>query len=164
MDSQRRQDHRMSYIIHRDQESLSPEIVDLYQIAKSQLSKAYAPYSQFHVGAAVRLIDGQIFKGANQENASYPLSMCGERVALYNVGANDPDTPIESLVIVVQNKNKPLPSPVSPCGACRQVISEFEKRQGKSIRIFLGTVDTSEIYEIESGADLLPLLFDDSFL
>ncbi|MBK9257400.1 MAG: cytidine deaminase [Saprospiraceae bacterium] len=144
-------------------DELTEQDKELISTAESMLKRAYAPYSHFHVGAAVRLTNGEIYVGCNQENASYPLCMCGERVALYNAGANRPDVPVETLAILVQNQKQPVPEPASPCGACRQVIYEFEMRHNHPIRILL-KADGKEIYEIPSGKHLLPMGFDSSFL
>ena len=152
-----------SFKIYSHINELSGEDKELIATAILQLEKAYAPYSQFHVGAAVRLIDGDMYVGCNQENASYPLCMCGERVALYNAGAYKPNTPIESIAITIKNLNSRIDKPVSPCGACRQVISEFEFRHRHKIRILLKS-DGDEVYEINSIADLLPMGFNGTFL
>lgn len=144
-------------------EEMSNDDRQLMLTAIAQLEKAYAPYSQFHVGAAARLLDGEIFIGSNQENASYPLCMCGERVALYNAAANKPEIPVEALAITIKNQKSTIDKPVSPCGACRQVISEYEFRHNHKIRILLKS-DGDEVYELDSVADLLPMGFNGSFL
>lgn len=145
-------------------------ISELTEIEQTVMNKAiemlknvYAPYSGFYVGSAVLTTSGKIYGGCNQENASYPLCMCGERVALYNAGANEPKTPISVLAIACHNPTNKLLTPVSPCGACRQVISEFEKRHNQSFPILLKG-DTDIIYKIPSGSELLPLSFDGSYL
>lgn len=142
---------------------LHKEDRELLDRAVANLDKAYAPYSGFHVGAAIRLANGNIVTGSNQENASYPLCICGERVALYNASDQYPGEVIETLAIVARNTKMTIDTPVSPCGACRQVITEYEQRQRKPIRILLKS-DVSEIYILESGKELLPLSFDSSFL
>jgi cytidine deaminase len=144
-------------------EELTAEDQELMSAAIIQLENAYAPYSGFQVGAAVRLADRAVFLGSNQENASYPLCMCAERVALYNAAVYRKDIPVESLAITVKNIRKPVMRPVSPCGACRQVISEYETRHQHPIRILLKS-DAPEIYEITSVGDILPLGFNGSFL
>lgn len=131
--------------------------------AVSQLDNAYAPYSNFHVGAAVLLEDGKIHGGSNQENASYPLCMCGERVALYHSAIASPNVKITSLAITARNQYHKLTQPVMPCGACRQVILEYEQRQNQKIKIYLRT-DDDKIYISESAANLIPFGFDASFL
>lgn len=131
--------------------------------AIDMLEKAYAPYSGFHVGAAAVTKSGKIYPGCNQENASYPLCICGERVALYNAGAYEHDNPVVLLAIVCRSSKMKIKKPVSPCGACRQVITEFEERHGTPIEILL-KADGDLIYRLKSGADLLPFLFDSSWL
>lgn len=144
-------------------EELTAKDQELMLAAIAQLDNAYAPYSGFHVGAAVRLKDDSVFLGSNQENASYPLCMCGERVALYNAAVYRRDIPVESLAITVRSKQKIITQPVSPCGACRQVISEYESRHQHPIRIMLKS-DSPEILELRSVSDILPLGFNGSFL
>ena len=145
-------------------------ITDLTEIERTmvieavhQLDNAYAPYSNFHVGAAVLLEDGNIHGGSNQENASYPLCMCGERVALYHSAIASPNVKITSLAITARNQYHKLTQPVMPCGACRQVILEYEQRQNQKIKIYLRT-DDDKIYISESAANLIPFGFDASFL
>jgi len=142
---------------------LEPYLKELLAVAIQQLDHAYAPYSKFHVGAAVLLEDQSIYPGCNQENASYPLCMCGERVALYNAAANKPGVLIKSLAITAKNLQKKLDQPVSPCGACRQVILEYENKQNSPIEIILKG-DTPEVYYFASSKILLPFGFDSSFL
>ncbi len=147
--------------------SSTSEMVDddreLVDLAVSQLEHAYAPYSNFHVGAAARLSNGEVYLGSNQENASYPLCMCGERVALYNAAANRPHVPVTAVAITIKNMKMTIDRPVSPCGACRQVLSEYENKHKHKIRILLKS-DSPEIYEVDSVADLLPLGFNSTFL
>jgi len=131
--------------------------------AMDMLDNVYAPYSGFHVGAAALTSSGAIYGGCNQENASYPLCICGERVALYNAGVHEPNSPIQLLAIACHNPKNKIEHPVSPCGACRQVISEFEKRHSSAFPILLKG-DTDLIYRLDSGSDLLPLGFDSTFL
>jgi len=141
-----------------------PEVEQqVMQKAINMLKNVYAPYSNFFVGAAAMTTKGSIYGGCNQENASYPLCICGERVALYNAGSNEPQSPIKILAIVCHNPNKSVLKPVSPCGACRQVISEFEKRHNQSFAILLKG-DTDMIYRLESGSELLPFSFDNTYL
>lgn len=151
------------YIKYHNLDELSPDDRELVKQAVEQLPKAYAPYSGFHVGAAVRLTDNSIFVGSNQENAAYPLCMCGERVALYNAAANKPDVAPVTLAITIQNQKFKITKPASPCGACRQVIAEYSERHQQDIRILL-KADSDEVYEIKSIEDLLPLGFNGTFL
>lgn len=131
--------------------------------AIDMLDNVYAPYSGFYVGAAAMTDEGNIYGGCNQENASYPLCICGERVALYNAGVNEPKTPIQILAIVSHNPKKFIDRPVSPCGACRQVISEFAMRHDQDFTILLKG-DGDMIYKLESSKELLPFGFDSNYL
>ena len=131
--------------------------------AIDMLDSVYAPYSGFYVGAAAMTDEGNIYGGCNQENASYPLCICGERVALYNAGVNEPKTPIQILAIVSHNPKKFIDKPVSPCGACRQVISEFAMRHNQDFPILLKG-DGDMIYKLESSKELLPFGFDSNYL
>ena len=118
--------------------------------------QAYAPYSEFNVGSAVVLANGQIVTGNNQENAAYPSGLCAERVALFYAGARYPDVPVKAIVVVA-TKNDVIQPHISPCGACRQVLIETEKRYKKPVRILLYGND--EVYAIDSVESLLPLSF-----
>lgn len=123
--------------------------------AESRL-KAYAPYSNFLVGAALRLDDGSVVVGNNQENAAYPSGLCAERVALFAARANRPEQNIATLAIVTDTGQRSLPA--SPCGACRQVMVEFEANQPGSIRVLLASAH-GRVLVIERASDLLPLCF-----
>lgn len=152
-----------NYLIYESIDEMSIEDRDLIHVAIKQLDTAYAPYSQFRVGAAVRLSDDSIYPGSNQENASYPLCICAERVALYVGAMYKPAVPPSVIAITIKNERMTIDGPVSPCGACRQVIAEFESRHQQPIRILLKS-DGPQIYEIKTIKDLLPLGFDQSFL
>lgn len=152
--------NNVKHIQYGDLNLLDRSLVDK---AVAMTDTAYAPYSGFLVGAAALLSNGVILGGCNQENASYPLCMCGERVALYNAAANYPNETVVSLAIVARNPKKKLTQPVSPCGACRQVIAEYESRYGADIRIILKG-ETADIIEFNSVKELLPYGFDDTFL
>jgi cytidine deaminase len=119
---------------------------------------AYAPYSNFHVGAAVILANDLIFKGNNQENAAYPSGICAERVAVFSAVSQYPGIPIKSIAVVAKTETFVQANPVTPCGACRQVIAEYESLSGEPIRmIFQGNSD--KIWIIEGISNLLPLMF-----
>ena len=150
-------------VIHGDTAALRAEDQNLLKHAGEFLKRAYAPYSGFQVGAAIITDAGNTVGGANQENASYPLCMCGERVALYNYAIQYPGEAIDTIAIVVIGKKKGL-SPAPPCGACLQVMREFELRQdGKPIRILL-KADQDVVWEVPSVKVMLPYSFDGSFL
>ena len=121
---------------------------------------SYAPYSHFHVGAAVLLENGKIIKGANQENAAFPSGLCAERTAVFAAQANYSDQPIKILAIAASDGNGLREKPVTPCGSCRQVVLEVEDRYKQPVEILL--YGRSGIYRFRSIKDLLPLSFVDS--
>ena len=130
----------------------------LVQKAYEVCEKAYAPYSKFHVGAAVLMEDGTVVLGNNQENIAYPSGLCAERVTLFYVGANHPNLQIETLVIVATGDLIADEACLSPCGSCRQVIAESEKRQEKPIRVILVSKSGST-FVFDKGTDLLIFAF-----
>ena len=130
--------------------------------AKSAAARSYSPYSKFAVGAAVLLANGTTVTGSNQENAAYPSGLCAERTALFYANSRYPDQPVDMLAIAARNESGFVATPVTPCGACRQVILETEQRFKRSVRILL--YGESEILLIEGIKDLLPLSFGAEFL
>ena len=141
-----------------DYEELSAEDRELVDMAKAMTGTSYSPYSHFQVGAALRLADGQIFKGSNQENAAFPSGLCAERTAFFAASANAPEVPPVTIAIAAQTGGQFLENMVAPCGACRQSLLEAETRFKQDIRVLLyGTRGT---YVIRSMRDLLPLTFD----
>ena len=120
-----------------DIEDLDAESKYLVHKAKEATHHAYAPYSKFLVGAALILEDGTVVTGCNQENASYPLCMCAERVALYVAASQHPDKVINKIAIVAHKKNHKELVPAASCGACAQVMLEFEHRQHKPMEIIV---------------------------
>jgi len=142
-----------------DLDSLDKELVEKAIVAGSN---AYSPYSNFHVGAAAKLGNGNIICGNNQENAAYPSGLCAERTALFYANANFPDQKIESLVILGEKNGEALKDIVTPCGACRQVIWESQNRQKSPIRIILASKNKVMIFDDIN--QLLPFSFDDSLL
>ncbi len=156
-------DIRIPVVVYDSIDELPEEIRELMEKAKHTRKNAYAPYSKFKVGAALRLSSGEIITGNNQENAAYPSGLCAERVAVYNAGANFPKVPIQAIAITAGAENHTVSKPVAPCGACRQSIAEYEQRQNSPIEIyFMGEV--GQIYKVNSLKDLLPLSFDSSYL
>lgn len=119
---------------------------------------SYSPYSHFSVGAAVLLEDGTLLKGSNQENAAYPSGLCAERTVLFYAGAEYPDVPVRILAIAATSQSGMPSMPVSPCGACRQVMAEVQKRAGKSLKIIL--VGKDSVYVFDNVSSLLPFIFD----
>lgn len=142
---------------------LPQDIVKLIQKATEAREKAYAPYSNFSVGAAILLDNNKIITGSNQENASYPSGLCAERTAIYYAGAKYPNAKIVRMAIVAGSKKNKTSSPIPPCGACRQAIAEYEVKQDTPIEIyFMG--ETGKVAKSNSLANLLPLGFDKSVL
>ncbi|HOY14783.1 MAG TPA: cytidine deaminase [Saprospiraceae bacterium] len=144
-------------------QEIPEEYISLVNTAVAFKQIAYAPYSNFLVGAAVLTEAGNIVGGANQENASYPLCMCGERVALYHCAMAHPSEKVVAVAISVKSPSTEVLSPVMPCGACRQVIQEYENRFGSSIKIIIVT-DDEKVWIIDTIKDILPLGFDERFL
>lgn len=126
-------------------------------------SKAYAPYSDFKVGASLLLEDGDIVKGNNQENAAYPSGLCAERVAFFAYGASGKTAKVKAVAIVAGSKAFRLEGILSPCGGCRQVLAEYECKQNQPIELILKS-DSAEVYIIPSVADTLPFAFQCEFL
>ena len=149
--------------VYKSEAELSPADSKLLAKAQIALSGAYAPYSQFKVGAALLLDSGDCVIGSNQENASYPSGLCAERVAVFQAGARFPNTVIKTIAIVAQDVEQKLQIPAAPCGNCRQAIFEYESKQNQPIRILLQG-GKGVIFECPSIASLLPLGFDGSFL
>ena len=144
-------------------DELPNEAAVLMQKAFEARDKAYAPYSNFNVGAAILLDNGEIITGSNQENASYPSGLCAERTAIYYAGSQYPNAKVLRMAISATSKNKPTQSPIPPCGACRQAIAEYEVKQETPIEIyFMG--ETGKIAKSMSLANLLPFIFDKSVL
>ncbi len=134
----------------------------LIEEAKQATKNAYAPYSHFHVGAAVLLENGEILSGNNQENAAYPSGLCAERTTVFFANANYPDQKITALAVAAYNKGKFTTDVITPCGACRQVLLEIENKWRSPMKIFL--YSDEGVYVFESIKDLLPLSFGDDML
>ncbi|MCB0791458.1 MAG: cytidine deaminase [Flavobacteriales bacterium] len=134
---------------------------DLLEHAVAAAARAYAPYSHFHVGAALLTSDGRIVEGSNQENASFPAGICAERTALHAAMSDRPEAHITAIAVAVPQAGPDRP--VAPCGICRQALLEQERRQAAPIRLLMGAVN-GPVIEMRSVADLLPFSFDGSFL
>lgn len=138
---------------------LSPLEASLLQRAQEISKKAYAPYSNFHVGAAVALENGEIYQSSNQENVSFPVGTCAERLLLGYVGANFPEQIPQMLAIVAQRAGEDSWAGVSPCGMCRQAINEVENRYQSPITILLLQANGT-VLRFQGIRHLLPLKFD----
>jgi cytidine deaminase len=135
----------------------------LLKLAFEAAKRAYAPYSNFNVGAALLLENGEIVTGNNQENAAYPSGLCAERVAVFYAHSRFPHLKIMSIAICARAVNKIIEEPVAPCGACRQSILEFEISSGSPIRIIMGS-ETGKVYVSHSMTNLLPMNFNSDSL
>lgn len=129
--------------------------------AREMCDQAYAPYSDFYVGSAILLDNGTVVKGSNQENAAYPSGLCAERVAAFAASSNYPETGIKAIAISARSNQVGGDRSISPCGACRQVLLEYELSQGNPIKILLSK-EKGAVIIIEKAADLLPLSFSGS--
>ena len=140
-------------------EELDEKDRTLVEEAISATDNSYSPYSRFRVGAALRLADGRVVKGANQENAAFSITICAERTAIYAAQAQYPDQPITSLAIAARNEEGFTEEPVSPCGMCRQAMVEVEQKYSQPIRILL--YGRKGVYVMNSVSNLMPLSFVD---
>lgn len=150
-------------VVYTQISDLSSDVQSLMEQAIATRKNAYAPYSNFRVGAAILLENGHVVLGSNQENAAYPSGLCAERVAIFQAGAIYPNVKILKLAITAASDTNPTLSPIPPCGACRQSIAEYEFKQDTPIEIyFMG--ESGEVYKSDSITNLLPLSFDKTSL
>jgi len=141
-------------------DELTEEYRQLIDAALEATRRSYAPYSHFCVGAAVMLDNGVIVTGNNQENVAFPSGLCAERTALFYANSQYPEIPVKALAIAARDSSGKVPrTPISPCGACRQVMQETEKRFGRPMQILLAGAE--EVIVIERASALLPLAFSD---
>ena len=139
-------------------EELNPEDRELAAEAIKAMEGAYAPYSHFHVGAAVRMSNGQIVRGANQENAAFPSGLCAERTAMFAAGARYPDKDMLGIAIAGGVMGRLALEPVTPCGACRQVMAQYQAKSGKPMSVIMISAD--KVWKFEKVDDILPLIFN----
>lgn len=139
-------------------EDLPQADAELLRQARQATIHAYAPYSQFHVAAAARFANGQIITGTNQENASYPVGICAERVLLSAASAVHPDQPIDTIAVTYDSRSVESDHPVAPCGMCRQALQEFEGRFQQPIRLIMGGME-GKVLVLSSASFLLPFSF-----
>lgn len=149
----------ISYDLFDSSNELPAEDQKLLELAIQATKTAYAPYSKFHVGAAVLMENGEVVQGSNQENAAYPSGLCAERVAVFAAGAHYPGIKIKTIAITANFDDSNEPLSVSPCGDCRQVMAEYEHRYKGSIRLIL-TAGNGKIMVIPNIQTLLPLMFN----
>jgi len=149
---------KISYTELESENELNEVEKTLLQKARETSNMAYAPYSNFFVGAALLLENGVTVCGNNQENAAFPSGLCAERVAIFSAGANYPGVKIKTIAITCKTNTFKVDQPLSPCGACRQAMSEYETRYKSNIRIILQG-ETGKIRIMNSISDLLPFMF-----
>jgi cytidine deaminase len=130
----------------------------LCESAVEALERSYSPYSQFRVGTAILLNNGSTIKGSNQENVAYPSGLCAERVALFTIGSSNPEAIIEKMAITAQTNNFKILNPVTSCGACLQVMAEFEQKQKAEIEVLFYCID-GEVLKVKGIKNLLPFTF-----
>ncbi len=146
----------LQYKQYQDVSEMKTEDAELLKQAKEALKSSYSPYSNFPVGAAVKLVNGEIVKGSNQENAAYPSGLCAERVALFSASSQFPGVAVESIAIAISSPHSE--AAISPCGACRQVMLESEDLYNQNMRVIMHGEDKG-IMEVARVADLLPFGF-----
>jgi cytidine deaminase len=151
-------EYKFSFEIFSSIEELNTEDAELLNEAKKATQLSYAPYSRFRVAAVARLANGKTVTGFNQENASFPVGLCAERVLLASASSLYPGVAIETIAISYHNENGSSSHPISPCGICRQSLQEYEQRMKHPIRLVLGGME-GEIYIIKEASLLLPLAF-----
>ena len=146
------------YEVYDDIDNLTEEDAWLLREARAVTEQAYAPYSKFHVGAIAMLENGKVVAGTNQENASYPVGICAERVLLGSVATLHPNVAVKSIAISYNSEEGKSDHPISPCGMCRQTLLEYETRMKKPIRLILGGME-GKVYVIKTASQLLPFAF-----
>jgi len=149
--------------VYENENELSVEDQKLLKLARDAASRAYADYSRFQVGAALLLDNGEIVTGNNQENCAYPSGLCAERTTAFYASSRYPNVPFKKLVVTAVNPTNKLTAPVPPCGACRQVLSEYEQRGGHPITVLMAG-EEGEIWQTASVSDLLPFSFSGDYL
>ena len=139
-------------------DELSPTEQMLIEKAIKATENSYAPYSNFNVGAAVLLGDGTVIMGANQENAAFPSGLCAERTAMFHAGATYPDKAMVSLAIAGGVMGRLAKAPATPCGACRQVMAQYQLKGGRPMSVIM--IGDGQIWKFDRVDDILPLIFD----
>lgn len=154
----KKEEYSFSFEVYDSIDELTEQDAWLLSEAREVTQNAYAPYSHFKVGAIAKLDNGETVAGSNQENASFPVGLCAERVLLASAASLFPKIPIEAMAISYHNENGDSSHPISPCGMCRQSLLEYESRVHQPIRIILGGL-SGKVYIIDKASMLLPLSF-----
>lgn len=153
-----KQEFSFNYEIYKDASELNADDLKLLEAAREVTKNAYAPYSNFLVGAAAKMENGNLVEGTNQENASFPVGICAERVLLSTASSLFPGMAIQTMAVSYKNLHGHNNAPISPCGICRQALLEYEARGKQPMRIILGG-QTGEVIVLESVKALLPFSF-----
>ncbi|WP_192823610.1 cytidine deaminase [Rufibacter sp. LB8] len=148
----------ISYEVVSSIAALTDQEQQVMHLAQQATQNAYAPYSNYLVGAALMLSDGSLHQGTNQENAAYPSGLCAERTLLFGVGSNFPDQTMDLLAVTVRRRHETHFLPACPCGACRQVLAEYQNRQGKPMKLLM-QAEGGKIIRLQQVEDLLPFMF-----
>jgi cytidine deaminase len=154
----KKEEYKFTVAVYDSIDELDQADAFLLAEARAVTQFAYAPYSNFNVGAFARLVNGETVSGTNQENASYPAGLCAERVLMSSASSLHPGVAIETMAISYHNLKGSSNGPVSPCGICRQTLTEFQHRFDKPIRLILGGME-GKIQVIENAEFLLPFSF-----
>ncbi|MBO5419963.1 MAG: cytidine deaminase [Bacteroidales bacterium] len=149
---------KIAYLEYESLDQLSETDRKVAEAAIEATGSAYAPYSEFSVGAAVMLDDGLIVKGSNQENAAYPSGLCAERTAMFYASAEYPGKAMKTIAVAAAKDGKLCSSPATPCGSCRQVMAQYQGKSGSDLAIIL--VGSDKIWKFSKVDYLLPLIFD----
>jgi cytidine deaminase len=150
--------YQFSYEVYNSIDDLPKDDAALLKQAQQATQQAYAPYSHFHVGAVAKMANGEIVRGSNQENASFPAGLCAERVLMSTAISMHPNMPIDAIAISYNSDEVKSDHPVAPCGICRQSLQEMEQRLHQPIRLILGGME-GKVIVIPTASSLLPLAF-----
>jgi len=147
-----------NFLVYDSEAEMTDEYQELLKNARAACNSSYAPYSHYHVGAAVQMADGSVITVSNQENMSFPAGICAERVALFTAVTKFPEICVKSIAISAKSDSFPVNEPVPPCGICRQAILEYELKFKNKIQMILGG-ENGKIFVINGIQNLLPLAF-----
>lgn len=150
--------YQFNYTTFNSLQELTNDDRELLRAAQDACSLAHAPYSEFSVGAAAKLSNGKMIKGANQENASFPAGLCAEGVVMAVASSQFPKVPIETLAISYASTKLPSDHPIAPCGVCRQSLQEFRDKTGSPVRLIMGGME-GKIVIVDDASSLLPFSF-----
>ncbi len=153
-----KEEYQFTYDVYNSVDELNEQDAWLVNEAREVTATAYAPYSNFNVGAIAKMVNGEIVAGTNQENASYPVGICAERVLLSTAATLYPNIAVDTIAISYNNTNGLSDHPISPCGMCRQSLAEYEQRMNQPIRLILSGME-GKVFVVHKSSSLLPLSF-----